>query len=139
MEAIYGGPIIARKQAALVFAAGKLDRFACRGIPRASLWVWKKKPGQRKRVWKKEKKEKEKENNRPFRSMRRRVRGLKGPARNAEIRRKRRRTLSKRRETFAEWKIQARCLNLYKIPIHSCNSASPCLIEETVRPLGLTG
>jgi hypothetical protein len=33
IEAIHGGPIIARKQEWLVFAAGKLDRFACRGIP----------------------------------------------------------------------------------------------------------
>lgn len=33
MEAIHGGLIIARKQERLVFAAGKLDRFACRGIP----------------------------------------------------------------------------------------------------------
>lgn len=41
MEAIYGGPIIARKQERLVFAAGKLDRFACRGIPCASLRVEK--------------------------------------------------------------------------------------------------
>lgn len=36
MEAIHGGLIIARKQERLVFAAGKLDRFACRGIPCAS-------------------------------------------------------------------------------------------------------
>jgi len=64
-----------------------------------------KKPGQRKRVWGGGKKEKrKKENNRPFRSMHRRVRGLKGPARNAEIRRKGKGALSKRRETFAEWK-----------------------------------
>lgn len=37
MEAIHGELIIARKQERLVFAAGKLDRFACRGIPHASL------------------------------------------------------------------------------------------------------
>jgi len=52
----------------------------------------------------KKKEKRKKENNRPFRSMHRRVRALKGPARNAEIRRKGKRALSKRRETFAEWK-----------------------------------
>jgi len=43
IEAIHGGPIIARKQERLVFAAGKLDRFACRGIPCAGLRCVKKK------------------------------------------------------------------------------------------------